>query len=74
MRFELENVIATFHRPLAGINDVIGFHGESVSELESAFQEAVEDYLETCKKTGSSSSKNLFWQYHIRIPPEMHAN
>jgi hypothetical protein len=34
----------------AGISDVIGFHGESVAELKAAFEEAVEDYLATCKK------------------------
>ncbi|MDR2209494.1 MAG: type II toxin-antitoxin system HicB family antitoxin [Azoarcus sp.] len=32
------------------IRDVIGFHGESVAELRAAFEEAVDDYLETCKK------------------------
>jgi predicted HicB family RNase H-like nuclease len=31
---------------IAGINDVVGFHGDSVAELRTAFEEAVEDYLE----------------------------
>lgn len=35
---------------IAGIHDVIGFHGESVAELQAAFEEATVDYLETCKK------------------------
>jgi len=35
---------------VAGVRDVIGFHGDSVAELRSAFQEAVDDYLDTCKK------------------------
>lgn len=34
---------------IAGINDVIGFHADSVSELHAAFEEAVGDYIETCK-------------------------
>jgi len=33
---------------IAGIRDVVGFHGESVAELKSAFEEAVDDYLKTC--------------------------
>ena len=35
---------------IAGINDVVGFHANSVSELHAAFKEAVDDYLQTCKK------------------------
>lgn len=58
---------------IAGINDVIGFHGDSVSELESAFQEAVEDYLETCKKLGRAPQKTYSGNIILRIPPEMHA-
>ena len=37
---------------IAGIKDVVGFHGESVNELRKAFEEAVTDYLETCAKLG----------------------
>ena len=35
---------------IAGISDIVGFHGESVAELRAGFEEAVDDYLETCKK------------------------
>ena len=38
---------------LAGIGDVVGFHGDSAAELKAAFIEAVDDYLETCKKSAS---------------------
>ncbi len=31
---------------LAGIADIVGFHGDSVVELRAAFEEAVDDYLE----------------------------
>ena len=30
---------------LAGIRDIVGFHGSSVDELEAAFHESVDDYL-----------------------------
>jgi predicted HicB family RNase H-like nuclease len=30
---------------IAGIRKVIGFHGASIAELRSAFEEAVADYL-----------------------------
>ncbi|MDP1957738.1 MAG: hypothetical protein Q8J75_06140 [Rhodocyclaceae bacterium] len=34
---------------------MIGFHGESVAELRAAFEDAVDDYLETCKKAGGTA-------------------
>lgn len=36
---------------IIGIRDVIGFHGESVAELEEAFHEAVDNYLAACGKS-----------------------
>jgi len=39
---------------IAGIRDVVGFHGESVAELRAAFEEAVDDYLATCEKLNRS--------------------
>lgn len=40
-----------------GTKDSISYEGESVSELESDFHAAVDDYLEVCKETGKSPSK-----------------
>lgn len=37
---------------LAGIIDLVSFHGESVSELRTAFEESVDDYVATCHKIG----------------------
>ncbi len=42
---------------IAGINDIVGFHGESVAGLRVAFKEAVDDYLEVCKKLKRSLLK-----------------
>lgn len=32
---------------IAGINDVISFHGDNGEEIEAAFIEAVEDYIDS---------------------------
>jgi predicted HicB family RNase H-like nuclease len=37
---------------IAGIDDIVGFHGESVAQMRTAFEEAVEDYLDTCALLG----------------------
>lgn len=58
---------------IAGINDIIGFHGNSVRELHTAFEDAVNDYMETCKKLGKSPQKPYSGHIMLRIPPEIHA-
>jgi len=58
---------------IAGICDVIGFHGESVAELRAAFEEAVEDYLTTCEKLGRAPNKPYSGQFRLRLAPGLHA-
>jgi predicted HicB family RNase H-like nuclease len=58
---------------LAGINDVVGFHGTSVAELRTAFEEAVDDYLEACGKLSRAPQKPYSGRLMLRVPPEMHA-
>lgn len=42
---------------IAGINDVVGFHGRNAEEIVAAFHEAVDDYLETCAAIGKTPEK-----------------
>ncbi len=58
---------------LLGINDIIGFHADSVAELRSAFEEAVDDYLEACIKIGKTPEKTASGKLLLRVPPEIHA-
>ena len=58
---------------IAGILDIVGFHGESVSELRAAFREAVDDYLSACAKTGKKPQKPVSGKLLLRVPPEVHA-
>lgn len=58
---------------IAGIKDVVGFHGTSVTELKAAFEEAVEDYLETCLQLGKAPQKPYSGKLMLRLTPEIHA-
>jgi len=58
---------------IAGINDVVGFHGESVRELRAAFEEAVNDYLQTCAKLGRAPQKPYSGKLSLRLAPALHA-
>jgi len=51
-RIDYSDEDGLFFGHIVDIKDVVGFHGESVSELRAAFEEAVTDYLETCAKLG----------------------
>jgi predicted HicB family RNase H-like nuclease len=58
---------------IAGIRDIIGFHAESVKELRAAFEEAVDDYLATCKKSGRAPQRPYSGKLMLRVPPEVRA-
>ena len=72
-RIEYSDEDDCFIGHIAGINDVVGFHANSVPELHTAFEESVDDYLQTCKKTGRSPQKPYSGKIMLRVPPEIHA-
>lgn len=39
------------------VNDLVTFEAKTVPALRKAFQEAVNDYLETCRQLGRESQK-----------------
>lgn len=49
------------------------FHGESVPELRAAFEEAVDDYLETCEWLNRKPQESYSGKSMLRIPAEIHA-
>ena len=72
-RIEYSDEDACFIGHLAGIQDVIGFHGDSVAELKQSFNEAVDDYLATCKKLNRAAQKPYSGKMMLRIDPSIHA-
>lgn len=58
---------------LLGINDVIGFHVESVGEMATAFHAAVDDYLDACARVGKAPDKVNSGQLMVRVDPAVHA-
>ncbi|MBW2368627.1 MAG: type II toxin-antitoxin system HicB family antitoxin [Deltaproteobacteria bacterium] len=71
VKFDPEDHI--FVGRIIGIRDVVGFHGESVAELEAAFQEAVDDYLTACEELGQEPNKPYSGNLMLRVPAEVHA-
>ena len=57
---------------LLGIRSIIGFHAETVSELRSEFERAVDDYLAECRDEGVKPEKPASGKLLLRVPPEVH--
>lgn len=57
---------------LLGIQDIVSFHAENVAELRQAFEEAVDDYLETCAAIGKHPEKVPSGRLMLRIPKDIH--
>lgn len=72
-RIEYSDEDGCFIGHIAGIRDVVGFHGDSVTVLRARFQEAVDDYLETCAKLDRSPQKPYSGRLLLRVPAEVHA-
>lgn len=72
-RIEFDEQDRIFVGHLAGIRDIVGFHGSSVNELEAAFHEAVNDYLAHCAQLNLPANKPFSGRMLLRVPPEVHA-
>ena len=61
-----------FHGEIINTRDVITFQGKTVDELEIAFQESVDDYIEWCLEEGVSPEKPYSGKFNLRLSPELH--
>lgn len=60
------------HGKIIGINDLVTFEADSVNELQKVFNEAVEDYLETCKELDKEPNKFFKGVFNVRTSNELH--
>lgn len=61
-----------FFGTIHGIHDLVNFEGTSVQELKASFEEAVDDYLETCEALGKAPDKTYRGSFNIRVTTELH--
>ena len=64
--------VEIFYGKIEEIDDLISFEGKSVSELKKSFYEAVEDYIDICKKSKKELFKSFKGSFNVRISPELH--
>ena len=58
-RTEFDEVDRIFVAHLAGIRDIVGFHGTTVDELENAFRESVDHYIAISEQRTPESAPDI---------------
>ncbi len=69
---EFDDKAGIFHGEVLDTRDVITFQGESVQELEAAFRESIDDYLEFCKVRGEEPDRPFSGRLMLRLAPDLH--
>lgn len=72
-RIEYDEEDRIFVGHLAGIKDIVGFHGSTVDELDRAFHESVDNYIAISEETGRATQKPYSGKLMLRVPPDVHA-
>ncbi len=67
-----DDEVRIFHGEVIDTRDVITFQGRSVEEIEKAFRDSVDDYLEFCKQRGEQPDKPFSGKFVIRMTPQLH--
>lgn len=55
-----------------GLRDVVTFEATNVEDLNTAFEESVNDYLEMCAERKEPSEKPYSGKFLIRMDPKLH--
>lgn len=54
------------------IDDLVTYEAASPAELQTEFEAAVDDYIDTCATLGREPQKPLRGQFNVRVPPALH--
>lgn len=69
---EFEDESGIFHGEVLDLKDVITFQGKSVEEIEQAFCDSIDDYLEFCRERNEEADKPFSGRLMVRLPPQLH--
>ena len=61
-----------FHGEIAGLKAVITFQGTAVDEIEQAFIDSIDDYLDWCKERGVEPEKAYSGKFSLRMSPDLY--
>lgn len=62
----------TLYGQVIDVNSLISYEGQNLTELETDFQKAVDDYLAMCQAHGETPEKAYTGVFNVRLDPAMH--
>ena len=71
-KVEINDEAGILYGEVINLRDVITFEGTSVDEIQKAFRESIDDYLDFCAQRGESPEKPFSGKFVIRLPAELH--
>lgn len=69
---DLDPEAGVFHGKVLDLRDVVTFEGRSVEEVERAFCDSVDDYLEMCAERGEQPDRPFSGRLMVRLSPDLH--
>lgn len=60
------------HGKILFIDDLVTYESATLKGLQKQFEEAVDDYLETCILVGKEPQKPFRGLFNVRVKPELH--
>jgi predicted HicB family RNase H-like nuclease len=71
-KIEIDEDAGILHGEVINIRDVITFEGRTVQELQQAFRDSVEDYLQFCAQREENPDKPFSGKFIVRLPVDIH--
>jgi len=71
-KVEIDEDAGVLHGEVINVRDVITFEGASVEEVQKAFRDSVDDYLDFCAERNEAPEKPFSGKFVIRLPAELH--
>jgi predicted HicB family RNase H-like nuclease len=60
------------HGKILFIDDLITYEGNTVDDIKTSFEEAVDHYLAYCEETGKPANKPYSGTFNVRVGQELH--
>ena len=69
---EFDSQAKIFHGDIINTKDVITFQGTTVKEIEKAFKDSINDYIDWCNEEGVEPERPYSGKFNVRLDPELH--
>ncbi|WP_168120825.1 type II toxin-antitoxin system HicB family antitoxin [Paenibacillus sp. HB172176] len=71
-KIEIDFDAQILHGEVMYLRDVITFQGVTTEEVQQAFRDSVDDYLEFCESEGEEPEKPFSGKFIVRLTAEQH--